>query len=85
MSLAHSVHRLIKTKRRKVLMINLTLEDISIGKMNNASGLFIGDKNTVKKFNHTSHVNEAVGVLSGNKNTVKKNQWIKNREKWEVD
>lgn len=66
-------------------MINLTLEDISIGKMSNGSGFFIGEKNTLKKFNYTSVVNEAVGILSGNENTVKQNQWIKNREKWEVD
>jgi hypothetical protein len=66
-------------------MNNFTVENISITRMSNSSGIFIGKKNTLKKFQHESVITEVIGALSGNANTLKDGYWIKNRETWEED
>jgi len=64
-------------------MINITFDNISVMKMSNGSGFFIGKKNTLKNFRKESVINEVVGSLSGDENRVRKNNWTKNRERWE--
>ncbi|WHY79564.1 hypothetical protein QNH20_10675 [Neobacillus sp. WH10] len=64
-------------------MIKITFDNLSVMKMSNTSGIFIGKKNTHKNFRKESVINEVVGALSGNENRVRKNNWTKNRERWE--
>lgn len=64
-------------------MINLTFGNVSIMNMKNSSGIFIGEKNSLKNFDNESVVNEVVGVLSGNENLITENHWVKTKEKWE--
>lgn len=66
-------------------MITITFEKISVSRMSNSSGIFIGKKNSHKKFRKETVINEVVGVLSGNENIVCQNYWVKNKEKWEDD
>jgi hypothetical protein len=66
-------------------MIKITFEEISVSRMSNSSGIFIGKKNTHKKFRKESVINEVVGVLSGGENIVSQNYWVKNKEKWKDD
>lgn len=66
-------------------MITITFEKISVSRMSNSSGIFIGKKNSHKKFRKETVINEVVGVLSGNENIVSQNYWVKNKEKWEDD
>jgi hypothetical protein len=64
-------------------LINLTLGNVSIMNIKNSSGIFIGEKNSLKNFDNESVVNEVVGVLSGNENLITENHWVKTKEKWE--
>ena len=58
-------------------MIKITFDKLSVMKMGNASGIFIGKKNTHKNFRKECVINEVVGALSGNENRVRKNNWTK--------
>jgi hypothetical protein len=56
-------------------MMEVTLKNINISKLQNSAGIFISKKNTLKNFSNESAVNEVVGTLSGNKNASWKNHW----------
>lgn len=64
-------------------MIHITFENISVKKMSNTSGIFIGQKNNLEKFQSDRVVNEVVGSLSGNENRIIENKWLKNKDGWE--
>jgi len=64
-------------------MIHITFENISIKKMGNTTGIFIGQKNKHEKFRSVQVINEVVGSLSGNENRIIENNWLKNKEVWE--
>jgi hypothetical protein len=63
-------------------MIHITFENISIKKMSNSTGIFIGQKNELGKFQSKRVINEVVGSLSGNENRVLGNKWLKDRDEW---
>lgn len=60
-------------------MINITLGNISITKMGHSSGMFIGEKNTLSKFQYKTDINDVVGVISGDENKLNENRWVKNK------
>ncbi|MGG3470312.1 hypothetical protein ABES02_22855 [Neobacillus pocheonensis] len=60
-------------------MINITLGNIAIAKMSHSSGMFIGEKNTLSKFQYKTDVNDLVGVISGDENKLTENRWVKNK------
>ncbi|MDR6997629.1 hypothetical protein [Neobacillus niacini] len=64
-------------------MIHLHLGNISVEKMKNVSGIFLGKKNTLKQFRYESIKNEAGGTFAGDKNKLIENYWIKNKKTWE--
>ncbi|MFZ7943598.1 hypothetical protein [Neobacillus sp. 19] len=64
-------------------MIKITFDHVSVNKLNNTSGIFIGKQNTHKKFRHESVLDEVVGTISGNENRVTRSKWIKNKENGE--
>jgi hypothetical protein len=63
-------------------MIKFTYEQLSVERMRQSSGLFIGKTNVLKNFSKESEINEVVGRISGEKNKVHANIWIKNKDKW---
>lgn len=62
-------------------MIDLSLGNISITKIGDSSGFFIGKKNTHKAFRSERIINEVVGELSGSENVIIHNNWVKNKHK----
>ncbi|MED4224738.1 hypothetical protein [Neobacillus cucumis] len=61
-------------------MIDLTLGEISITHIGQSSGFFMGEQNTLEKFNSKKIINEVVGI-SGDKNLLFENVWMKNKQK----
>jgi len=66
-------------------MIKITFDQLSVKEMSHASGIFIGKKNNLKKFQKESVVNEVVGAILGNENRVSGNNWIKNKVSWKEE
>ncbi|WP_042456771.1 hypothetical protein [Neobacillus dielmonensis] len=66
-------------------MITLHLGDISIKTIKHSSGMFMGQKNTHRKFRSDKVINEEVGLISGDENTLMDNYWGKFNEKWEEE
>jgi len=62
-------------------MINIRFGDISIKTINNTSGFFWGEKNSLKKFHSDQLINEVVGHYTGNENIVINNHWIKDKKR----
>ncbi|WP_066372267.1 hypothetical protein [Neobacillus fumarioli] len=61
--------------------MKLSLENISITKMETSAGMFIGKTNTLKQFQNQKEVNEVIGTISGRENKLTHNYWMKNKMK----
>lgn len=59
--------------------MKLSLGNITISRIGKSSGVFFGNKNTLKQFHNETIVNEVIGSLSGSDNTLTHSHFIKNK------
>ena len=63
-------------------MIKLKLGNITVTRLGDSSGFFLGETNTHKNFRSNKVITEIVGDLSGKENTVINNKWVKDILDW---
>ena len=63
-------------------MIKLKLGNITVTRLGDSSGFFLGETNTHKNFRSNKVITEIVGDLSGEENTVINNKWVKDILDW---
>ncbi|MED1471054.1 hypothetical protein [Bacillus salipaludis] len=65
--------------------MNIRFDHVTIASMKNSAGVFLGEKNMIKKFRSDQTVTEVIGTLSGKENIVVENFWVNTKEKGEAD
>ena len=65
--------------------MNIRFDHVTIASMKNSAGVFLGEKNMIKKFRSDQTVTEVIGTLSGKENLMMDNLWVNNKEKGKAD